>query len=73
MLELLYATGLRVSELVGLPLARINLLVRVLGKGERERLLAPGRRSSALGRALPSLMVHCQTLFLSHRGEKMTR
>ena len=49
MLELLYAAGLRVSELVGLTLTRINLaqgVVRVAGKGAKERLVPFGEEAS---------------------------
>ncbi|HCC54422.1 MAG TPA: site-specific tyrosine recombinase XerD, partial [Desulfobulbaceae bacterium] len=45
MLHLLYATGMRVSELVNLPLAGVNLMggyVRVFGKGAKERLIPFG-------------------------------
>lgn len=48
MLEMLYATGLRVSELVGLQVAQVNLrqgVVRVLGKGSKERLVPLGEES----------------------------
>ncbi len=50
MLETLYATGLRVSELVGLTLAQVSLdmgVVRVLGKGSKERLVPLGEESIA--------------------------
>jgi integrase/recombinase XerD len=54
MLELLYASGLRVSELVTLPLARLDLarrLVRPLGKGSKERIVPFGATAEAALRA----------------------
>src|SRR5574341_127575 len=50
MLEVLYAAGLRVSELAGLTLADVNLsagFVRVRGKGSKERLVPLGRAAMA--------------------------
>ena len=83
MLEVLYATGLRVSELVGLQLGQVNLrhgVLRVLGKGNKERLVPLGEEASdwvekfiRQGRAelLPGPPV--DTLFPSRRGRMMTR
>jgi integrase/recombinase XerD len=83
MLELLYASGLRVSELVGLSVADLHLemgFVRVLGKGAKERLVPVGR--SALGYlkeylelARPKLTARrlSDTLFLSKLGRRMSR
>ena len=83
MLEVLYATGLRVSELVGLGIEQVNLrqgIVRVVGKGDRERLVPLGEpavewierylgqgRSEILG-VRPS-----PALFPTGRGRSMTR
>ena len=83
MLEVLYACGLRVSELVSLTLEQVNLrqgVLRVFGKGSKERLVPLGEeaivwieryvveaRSLLLG-GRPS-----DVLFPSQRGEQMTR
>jgi integrase/recombinase XerD len=83
MLELLYATGLRVSELVGLTLNDVNLETRVLvarGKGNKERLVpvgAPAAESvkAYLGGAREQLLKGRRSpdLFVTSRGGRMTR
>ncbi|GAP67122.1 tyrosine recombinase XerD [Mizugakiibacter sediminis] len=83
MFELMYASGLRVSELVGLPLAALNLrqgVLRVAGKGGKERLVPVGEVAQDwlqryLAEARPVLARGRQpaALFLSNRGEGMTR
>lgn len=83
MLELMYASGLRVSELVELPLAALNPrqgVLRVTGKGGKDRLvpvgeLALGHLEAYLAGARPALARGRQpaALFLSRRGEGMTR
>lgn len=83
MLELLYATGLRVSELVGLSLNQLGMrqgLVRIIGKGNKERLVPIGEESLAwlekyLLRARPALLhtVQSNDLFITNRGAAMTR
>ena len=83
MLELMYATGLRVSELVNLPLQAVHLqegYLRVLGKGGKERLLPFGEHSAAwlenyLRESRPLLAGASRDphLFLSRRGAAMTR
>ena len=83
MLEVLYATGLRVSELVALTLAQVNLVagvVRVVGKGNKERLVPLGEVAvTALEQYVrevrPVLVKQRQTdaLFPSNRGACMTR
>jgi integrase/recombinase XerD len=81
MLELLYATGLRVSELVGLKLHQLNLhqgVVKVMGKGSKERLVPMGeealywlQRYLQAGRV--ELIKSGDVLFPSQRGQEMTR
>ncbi len=83
MLEVLYACGLRISELVSLPVVAINLrqgVVRVVGKGAKERLVPMGERAMSLvedyfasarvvllnGRA-------SEALFVTRRGSAMSR
>jgi len=83
MLETLYATGLRVSELVGLPLAGVSLdmgVVRVLGKGSKERLVPLGETAVELlqfylHESRPALLNGrvCDALFVTARGDGMTR
>jgi len=83
MLELLYATGLRVSELVSLRLSDLNLMAGYLitsGKGEKERLVPVG---DSAGKALTEYLVTARKtldrrgenrfLFLSRLGAKMSR
>ena len=84
MLELLYATGLRVSELVSLRYNQISLqqgVVRVIGKGNRERLVPMGDEAvSWLTRYLDESRADlmrgkgiCDNLFVTRRGSGMTR
>ena len=82
MIETLYATGLRVSELVGLTADRLRLdpgFVRVLGKGSKERLVPLGDSAISwlddyLQRGRPELnRDRPSALFLNHRGGILTR
>ena len=83
MLELMYATGLRVSELVNLEVTHVNLnqgVVRVLGKGGKERLVPLGEESMSwiqryLAAARPELMKggDCRQVFVTNRRKGMTR
>jgi len=83
MLEVLYATGLRVSELVGLKHGQVNLsagVLRIIGKGDKERLVPMGEealewlqryieqaRNNILGDRLS------EDVFVTTRGRAMTR
>jgi integrase/recombinase XerC len=79
MLELFYASGLRLSELVGLDLDDLHLparMVRVLGKGGKERLVPLGRK--AIGAVRDYLQARGNPppdspLFLNSRGGRLTR
>ena len=84
-LELLYASGLRVSELVGLTLGNLDRpgqMVRVLGKGRKERVVPyGGKAQQALEAYLPlreKLLAHPRTkadptaVFLNHRAGRLT-
>jgi len=83
MLELLYATGLRVSELVELRILQVNLrqgVVRTLGKGSKERLVPMGETAvfwleKYLSDARPDLLKKhsCEHLFITQRGAAMSR
>lgn len=83
MLELLYACGLRITELVTIELSQISLtqgVVRVMGKGSKERLVPMGEEAIRwiehyIKTARPTLLKEDQTaiLFPSKRGRQMTR
>jgi integrase/recombinase XerD len=83
MLEVLYATGLRVSELIGLTVSQVNLrqgVVRVIGKGSKDRLVPLGEIAEQwISRytvcARPLILGGRQTddLFVTERGSAMTR
>ena len=82
MLELLYATGLRVSELVGLKLPQLRLdagFLVAFGKGSKERIVPVGEEAEEwvkryLRDARPGLAEgRHPTVFVNHRGEPMTR
>ncbi|RJQ78754.1 MAG: site-specific tyrosine recombinase XerD [Desulfobacteraceae bacterium] len=83
MLELIYAAGLRVSELVALLVNAVNLeagFVRVLGKGSKERIVPIGHKAIAclqeyLLRGRPDLLKDrpSRALFVARAGKAMTR
>ncbi len=83
MLEVLYATGLRVSELVNLRHGQINInqgVIRIMGKGNRERLIPLGEEAMRwltefFNGARGEILLERQTdyLFPTRRGDRMTR
>ena len=84
MLELLYATGIRVSELIGLNMSDVHLtmgFVRCIGKGNKERIIPIGRTATtALERYLekgrPTFVAKGhkdEALFLNFHGKRLTR
>lgn len=83
MLETLYATGLRVSELVNLKVSEVSLqegVVRVTGKGDKTRLVPLGEEAldwirRYLSQSRPQLLEQrlCESLFVTQRGAAMTR
>jgi len=83
MLELLYATGLRVSELVGLHLVNLNLdpgFIRTIGKGSKERIVPMGDKARealklylTYGRRELIREKNIPFLFLNSRGASMSR
>ena len=82
-LEMLYGTGLRVSELISLRVADVNLeegTVRTIGKGDKQRLVPAGKHAVAaveryLSEARPALLKSRQApwLFVSRRATRLTR
>ena len=83
MLEVLYATGLRVTELVNLKLVQVNLnqgVLKIVGKGNRERMIPLGEEAvqwiqQFLQGPRVEILLERQTdfLFPTRRGDRMTR
>lgn len=84
MLEVLYATGMRVSELVNVPVGNVNLQMQyiiVMGKGSKERMVPLGQTAIKylthyLEAVRPKLIAdkeNVKTLFVTMRGSTMTR
>lgn len=83
MLELIYATGMRVSELVNLKVQQVDLdlaYVRCLGKGSKERIIPLGSKAAKsvhyyLEKSRPMLVKNPRedVLFVNHHGQGITR
>jgi integrase/recombinase XerC len=79
LLEMLYATGIRCSELVGLDLCEVDLdarMIRVLGKGRKERIVPFGHRAQAALLAYLPVRDHARpredAVFVNARGGRLT-
>ena len=80
-LDILYAAGLRVSELISLPLSAVDMqqgMLRVFGKGSKERLVplhdrAQKHLADYLSHVRPLLSPQCSLVFLNSKGRKLTR
>ena len=79
LLEVLYATGLRVSELIGLRLDGIDVevgFVRCIGKGSKERIVPLGESAAAAVEdylRVRKVRTPTNYLFLNHHGQKLSR
>jgi integrase/recombinase XerD len=83
MMEVLYATGLRVSELISLTLDQLELeahLIRTMGKGSKERLVPIGKAASRclleyIEKGRPPLLKHQMVpwVFVNNRGGRLSR
>ena len=81
LLELLYGTGMRVSELIAIDLADLHLtmgFVRVFGKGSKERIVPLGRSAidactNYLNEARPKIIGDTDAMFLNMHGGRLTR
>jgi integrase/recombinase XerD len=83
MLELLYATGIRVSELVNLNQVDVHLtmgFIRCIGKGDKERIIPIGKMATNAveeylesGRALLVKKKQTNALFVNHHGNRLSR
>ncbi len=82
MLELVYGTGLRVSELVSLTLNNLdftNCIIRIIGKGNKERIIPLGEYSMYYLSQYLSIRNqllkkdHCEAIFLNNHGQAITR
>ncbi len=80
LMELLYATGLRASELAGLKISDLHLeagYLRCIGKGSKERVVPVGRKALAAVKTYLKARARrnpdCDSLFISAKGGKLSR